>query len=173
MPNIFQKKICRMTSASGKAVPPTGDRSVAPFPLFLSTTTTTPNANATTSNNNTDSSMNTSKLTPSLVNKRLQAANGASIHTLEAVTTSDDAFPPLKLAVVEALSIIEIIKVPGFTLINLRNLFDNQIRNSTQTREPGPPVRIVSLRASRRLFSIHANIARIRFHLLCNLGLIV
>ncbi|EDR00237.1 uncharacterized protein LACBIDRAFT_314609 [Laccaria bicolor S238N-H82] len=54
--------------------------------------------------------MNTSELNPS-TNRRQQAAGGgAGLHTLEAVAASDDAFPPLKLAVVKALDIIEIIK---------------------------------------------------------------
>ncbi|EDR00240.1 uncharacterized protein LACBIDRAFT_334343 [Laccaria bicolor S238N-H82] len=44
-------------------------------------------------------------------NRRQQAAGGgAGLHTLEAVAASDDAFPPLKLAVVKALDIIDIIK---------------------------------------------------------------
>ena len=84
-------------------------------------TTTTTITNATTSNNHT-TNMNTSELNPS-ENRRLQAVGGgASLHTLEAVAASDHTFSPLKLAVVEALGIIEIIKVLGFALINLRHI---------------------------------------------------
>ena len=146
-------------------------RSVVWFlPGFLSTTTTTTIANATTSNNHTNN-MNASELNPS-ENRRLQAVGGgASIHTLEAVAASDDAFPPLKLAVVKALSIIEIIKVLIFALINLPDLSDDQIRNSTPTREPGSLVRILLSGRLRRSFIIPLNFARIRFLLLCSLGL--
>ena len=115
--------------------------------------------------------MNTSESNPS-ENRRLQAVSGgASIHTLEAVAASDDAFPPLKLAVVKALGIIEIIKVPMFALINLSDLSDDQIRNLTPTREPGSLVQILLSGRLRRSFIIPLNFARIRFLLLCSLGL--
>ena len=62
--------------------------------------------------------MNTSELNPN-ANQHLQAVGGgAGLHTLKAVAAFDDTFPPLKLAIVEALGIIEIVKVPGFPLIN-------------------------------------------------------
>ena len=144
---------------------------VSLLPDLLSTATTTnANANATTSNNNTNN-MNTSDLNPS-ANRRLQAlGGGASLHTLEAVVASDDVFPPLKLAVIKALGIIEIIKVLGFALISLPDLSDDQIRNSTPAREPGSLVRILLSGRLRRSFSIPLNFAGIRFHLLCSLGL--
>ena len=115
--------------------------------------------------------MNTSELNPS-ENGRLQAVGvgGASLHTLTAIAASDDAFPPLKLAVAKALGIIEIITVLIFALINLRDLSDDQVRNSTPTREPGSLVRISLSGRLRRSFSIPANFARIRFPLLCSLG---
>jgi hypothetical protein len=146
-------------------------RSVASFlPGFLSTTTTTTNANAPTSNTNINN-MNTSELNPS-ASSRLQAVSrGAGLHILESVAASDDTFPSLKLAVVKTLGIIEIIKVPGFALINLSNLPDNQIRNSTPTREPGPLVQIILSGKLGRLFSMPVNFARTRFPLLYTLGL--
>lgn len=71
-----------------------------------------PNANAdpTTSNNNTGD-MNTRELNPSASSHLQVVGIGAGLHTLEAVAASDDAFPPLKLAVLEALEIIRIVKV--------------------------------------------------------------
>ena len=149
------------------------DRSVVSFlPGFLSTTTTTTNANAnaTTSNNN-PKNMNTSELNPSASSRPQAVSRGAGFHTLEAVVASDDTFPPLKLVVDKALDIIEIIKVPGFVLINLPDLSDDQIRNSTLTREPGPLVWRILSGMSRRSLGIPVTFARIRFHLLCSLGL--
>ena len=81
--------------------------------------------------------MNTRELNPS-ANRRLHAVGrGTSLHRLEAVAASDDAFPPLKLALIKALDIIEIIKVLSFALINLPDLSDEQIRNFTPTRVLG------------------------------------
>ena len=124
---------------------------------------------ATTSNNKNN--MNTSKLNPSANRCPQAVGGGASLHTLEAVAASDDVFPPLKLAVTKALGIIEIIKVLGFALIDLPDLSDDQIRNSTSTREPGLLVRILLSERLKRSFGIPDNFTRVRFHLLCSLGL--
>ncbi|EDR11061.1 uncharacterized protein LACBIDRAFT_315377 [Laccaria bicolor S238N-H82] len=56
--------------------------------------------------------MNTRGLNPS-ASSSLQAVSGlggARLRALEAVAASDDTFPPLRLAVVKALGIIEVIK---------------------------------------------------------------
>ena len=46
-----------------------------------------------------------------------QAISGGGLSTLEIVAASDDIFPPLKAAVVEALAIIGIVKVCILTSI--------------------------------------------------------
>ncbi|EDQ98896.1 uncharacterized protein LACBIDRAFT_398050 [Laccaria bicolor S238N-H82] len=90
--------------------------------------------------------MNTSELNPS-TNRRLRAASGgAGLHTLEAVAASDDAFPPLKLAVVKALDIIEIIKkfnsnrrAWAACSDNLTGKFEEIIRYNCQFRKDHVP----------------------------------
>ncbi|EDR00248.1 uncharacterized protein LACBIDRAFT_396451 [Laccaria bicolor S238N-H82] len=54
--------------------------------------------------------MNTIEWNPSANRHRQAVGGGASLQRLEAVAASDDAFPPLKLAVIKALGIIEVIK---------------------------------------------------------------
>ena len=81
---------------------------------FLSTTSTM-NVNVTTSNNNMN---NIIGLDP----RALQAINGGGFHTLEIVAESVDAPPLQKVAVVETLAIIEIVKVCSPTPINLPHL---------------------------------------------------
>ena len=54
--------------------------------------------------------MNTTGLN-SVRNDLLQAISGGGLSAFEVVTASGDAFPPLKAAVLEALAIIEIVKV--------------------------------------------------------------
>ena len=55
-------------------------------------------------------------------NDLLQAISMGSLSPLEVVAVSDDTFPPLKTAVVEALAIIGIVKVCVFTSIILSHL---------------------------------------------------
>ena len=50
-------------------------------------------------------------------NDLLQAISGGGLSALEVVAASGDIFPPLKVAVVEALAIIGIVKVCVLTSI--------------------------------------------------------
>ena len=76
-------------------------------------------ANATIgTNDTTNNNMNTTGLNPT-ANDLLQAISGGGLYALEVVTASGDAFPPLKAAVVEALTIIGIVKVCVLTSIIL------------------------------------------------------
>ena len=70
------------------------------------------NANATigTNTNNTNK-MNITELLNPAGDDLLPAISAGGLSTLEVVAASDDTFPPLKVAVVEALAIIEIVKV--------------------------------------------------------------
>ena len=70
------------------------------------------NANATigTNTNNTNKMNITGLLNPA-GDDLLQAISGGGLSALEVFATSDDTFPPLKAAVLEALAIIEIVKV--------------------------------------------------------------
>jgi len=54
--------------------------------------------------------MNTTGMNPA-GNELLQAIRGGGLPALEAIAASNDTFPPLKAAVVEALAIIGIVKV--------------------------------------------------------------
>ena len=76
------------------------------------------NANATIGTNNTNNTnnMNISGLNPP-GNDLLQAISAGGLSALEVVAASDDTFPPLKAAVLEALAIIEIVKVCVLTSI--------------------------------------------------------
>ena len=76
------------------------------------------NANATIGPNNTNTNfnMNTTELNPA-GNDLLQVIGGGGLPALEVVAASGDTFPPLKAAVVEALAIIEIVKVCVLTSI--------------------------------------------------------
>ena len=78
------------------------------------------NANATIGTNDTNN-LNTTGSNPT-ANDLLQAISGGGLSALEAVTASNDAFPPLKAAVVEALAIIGIVKVSVLTSIILSHL---------------------------------------------------
>ena len=70
------------------------------------------NANATIGPNNTNNTdnMNTTALNPA-GNDLLQVISGGGLPALQVVAESGDTFPLLKAAVVEALAIIEIVKV--------------------------------------------------------------
>ena len=70
------------------------------------------NANATIGTNNTNNTndMNITGLNPP-GNDLLQAISAGGLSALKFVAASDDTFPPLKAAAVEALAIIEIVKV--------------------------------------------------------------
>ena len=76
------------------------------------------NANATIGldNTNNTNNMNTTELNPA-GNDVLQVIGGGGLSALEVVAASGDTFPPLKAAVVEALAIIEIVKVCVLTSI--------------------------------------------------------
>ena len=76
------------------------------------------NANATIGTNDTNNAnnMNTTGLN-SIGSDLLQAISGGGLPALKAVAESDGTFPPLKAAVVEALAIIEIVKVCVLTAI--------------------------------------------------------
>ena len=76
------------------------------------------NANATIGTNDTNNAnnMNTTGLN-SVGSDLLQAISGCGLPALKAVAESGDTFPPLKAAVVEALAIIEIVKVCVLTAI--------------------------------------------------------
>ena len=78
------------------------------------------NTNATNDTNN-NNNMNTSGLNP-VGNDLLQAIAGG-LSALEVVAASDDGFPPLKAAVVQALAIIGIVKVCFLTVVILSCLF--------------------------------------------------
>ena len=65
--------------------------------------------------------MNTTRLNLT-ANDLLQAISEGGLSALQIVTASDDAFPPLKEAVVEALAIIEIVKVCILTSVILSPL---------------------------------------------------
>ena len=73
------------------------------------------NANATIGTNNTNN-MNIIGLNPT-GNDLLQAISAGGLSALEVVAASDNTFPPLRAAVVEALAIIEIVKVCVLTSI--------------------------------------------------------
>ena len=75
------------------------------------------NANATIGTNNTNN-MNITGLNPA-GNDLLQAISAGGLSALKVVAASGNAFPPLKAAVVEALAIIEIVKVCLLTSIIL------------------------------------------------------
>ena len=75
------------------------------------------NANATIGPNNTNN-MNATALNPA-GNDLLQVISGGGLPALEVVAASGDTFPPLKAAVVEALAIIETVKVCVLTSIIL------------------------------------------------------
>ena len=62
--------------------------------------------------------MNTTELNPA-GNDLLQVIGGGGLPALEVVAASGDTFPPLKAAVVEALAIIETVKVCVLTSIIL------------------------------------------------------
>ena len=72
------------------------------------------NATATIGTNDTNN-MNTSGLNPA--GNNLQTISGGRLLALEVVAASGDTFPPLKAAVVEALTIIGIVKVCVLTSI--------------------------------------------------------
>ena len=75
------------------------------------------NANATIGINNTDNmNMNPAG------NDLLQAISAGGLSALEVVAASDNTFPPLRAAVVEALAIIGIVKVCVLTSIILSHL---------------------------------------------------
>ena len=78
------------------------------------------NANATIGPNNTNNTnnMNTTALNPA-GNDLLQVISGGGLPALQVVAESGDAFPLLKAAVVEALAIIETVKVCVLTSIIL------------------------------------------------------
>ena len=71
------------------------------------------NTNMTISTNNTNNTnkMNITGLLNPAGDDLLPAISAGGLSTLEVVAASDDTFPPLKAAVVEALAIIEIVKV--------------------------------------------------------------
>ena len=75
------------------------------------------NANTTlgTHDTNDTNRMNTTGLNPA-GNDLLQAINGGGLSALEVVAVSGDIFPSLKAAVIEALAIIEIVKVCVLTV---------------------------------------------------------
>ena len=81
------------------------------------------NANATIGPNNTKNTnnMNTTALN-SAENDLLQVISGGGLPALQVVAASGDTFPPLKAAVVEALAIIETVKVCVHTSIILLRL---------------------------------------------------
>ena len=87
---------------------------------FLFSTTIIMNAKATISTNDTNNNnyMNTTGLNPT-ASDLMQAISGGGLSALEVITASDDVFPPLKVAVVEALAIIGIAKVCVLTSIIL------------------------------------------------------
>ena len=78
------------------------------------------NANATIGPNNTNNTnnMNATALNPA-GNDLLQVISGGGLPALQVVAASGDTFPPLKAAVVEALAIIETVKVCVLTSIIL------------------------------------------------------
>ena len=78
------------------------------------------NANATIgpNNKNNTNNMNTTALNPA-GNDLLQVISGGGLPALQVVAASGDNFPPLKAAVVEALAIIETVKVCVLTSIIL------------------------------------------------------
>ena len=71
------------------------------------------NTNTTISTNNTNNTnkRNITGLLNPVGDDFLPAISAVSLSKLEVVATSDDTFPPLKVAVIEALAIIEIVKV--------------------------------------------------------------
>ena len=81
------------------------------------------NANATIGPNNTNNTnnMGTTGLNPA-GNNLLQVISGGGLPALQAVAASGNTFPPLKAAVVEALAIIETVKVCVLTSITLLRL---------------------------------------------------
>ena len=74
-----------------------------------------------TNNTNNTNNMNISGLNPA-GNDLLHAISAGGLSALEVVAASDNTFPPLKAAVVEALAIIGIVKVRVFTSIILSHL---------------------------------------------------
>ena len=74
------------------------------------------NANATIGTNNINK-MNITGMLNTAGDDLLQAISAGGLSALEVVAASDDTFPPLKVAVVEALAIIEIVKVCVLTSI--------------------------------------------------------
>ena len=80
-------------------------------------------ANATIGANNTSNTnnMNINGLNPT-GDDLLQAISAGGISALEVVAASGDIFPPLKAAVIEALTIIGIVKVRVLTVIILSHL---------------------------------------------------
>ena len=76
------------------------------------------NANIGPNNTNNTNNMNTTELNPA-GNDLLHVIGGGGLPALEVVAASGDPFPPLKAAVVEALAIIETVKVCVLTSIIL------------------------------------------------------
>ena len=122
------------------------------------------NATIDTNNTNNTNKMNITGLLNPAGDDLLPAISAGGLSTLEVVAASEDTFPPLKAAVVEALAIIEIVKVCVSLLQSFRNIYlcDGN-RNSRPTRKIGPLFLRVSLRRLRRLFRPPVNTMRVRF----------
>jgi len=107
--------------------------------------------------------MNISGLIPA-GNDRLQAISGGGVSALEAVAVSDDVFPPLKAAVIEALTMIGIVKVCALTSIIVAShvYLCHGIRNSRSISKIGPLFLRVSLKRWRKLFRLPANTTRVK-----------
>ena len=80
------------------------------------------NANATIGPNKTKNTNNMTTALNSEENDLLQVISRGGLPALQVVAASGDTFPPLKAAVVEALAIIETVKVCVLTSIILLRL---------------------------------------------------
>ena len=118
------------------------------------------NTNVTIGTNDTNNNMNTTGLNPT-ANDLMQAISGGGLSALEVVAASGDVFPPLKVAVVEALAIIGIVEVCVSLLQSFHHIYlHDGIRNSRPTRKTGLLFLRASLRRSRILFRLLINTMR-------------